>query len=64
LVVVAARQDRLFPPATVESYYAMAGEPKKLLWTETSHVGNETPDIVTAVLELLTAYLDDEATAI
>ena len=63
LLVVAARQDRLFPPATVERYYALAGEPKKLLWTETSHVGNKTPDIVTVVLEVLSAYLDGESTA-
>ena len=60
LVVVAARHDRSFPPACVETYFARAGEPKTLLWTETTHVGNQTPDIVAAVLELITAYIDAE----
>jgi len=58
LVVVAARQDRQFPPASVEAFYARAGEPKRLMWTETGHVGNRKAEIVTAVLELITAYLD------
>ena len=60
LVVVAARHDRSFPPACVEAYFARAGEPKTLFWTETTHVGNQTPDIVAAVLELITAYIDAE----
>jgi hypothetical protein len=58
LVVVAARGDRQFPPACVEAWYARAGEPKTLLWTDTGHVGSRKPDVVAAVLELLTAYLD------
>ena len=58
LVVVAARDDRRFPPACVEAFYARAGEPKRLLWTETGHVGNSKADIVAVVLEQITAYLD------
>jgi hypothetical protein len=59
LVVVAARHDRSFPAAGVEAYFARAGEPKRLLWTETSHVGAGKPDVVAEVLRQLTAYLGD-----
>jgi hypothetical protein len=60
LVVVAARHDHSFPPASVEAYFARAGAPKTLLWTETTHVGNQKLDIVAAVLELLATYVDAE----
>lgn len=59
LLVIGARHDRSFPPASVEAYFARAGEPKRLLWTETSHVGARKSDIVDEVLKQLAAYLEE-----
>jgi hypothetical protein len=64
LVVVAARQDRSFPAASVEAFYARAGEPKRLLWTDTGHVGNSKAEIVAVVAEQITAYLEAELPAL
>ncbi len=58
LVVVAARQDRLFPPAGSQAFFARAGEPKRLLWTDTSHVGARQAEIVDEILRLLAGYLN------
>jgi hypothetical protein len=58
LVVVAARHDRNFPAAGVEAYFARAGEPKRLVWTDTGHVGARKADVVEAVLGELAVYLD------
>jgi len=58
LVVVAARHDRDFPPAAVEAFFARAGEPKRLLWTDTGHVGARKADVVEEVLQQLAVYLD------
>lgn len=57
LVVIAARNDRQFPPDAVLAFFANARQPKQLLWTNTVHVGARNRQVVDAVLAQLDAYL-------
>lgn len=58
LLVIAARDDRLFPPWAVVAFFHRARQPKKLLWTNTGHVGARNRQVVDAVLDELNAELE------
>jgi hypothetical protein len=57
LVVIAARDDRHFPADAVRAFFARAGDPKELRWTDTPHVGVGKRDVVQALLAEIEAYL-------
>lgn len=57
LLVIAGRDDWRFPPEAVVAFFHRARQPKKLVWTNTGHVGVRNRKIVDAVMSELTAYL-------
>ena len=57
LLVIAARDDRRFPPAAVIAFFNRAGQPKELRWTKTAHVGVGNLPAVDAVIAELNAVL-------
>jgi len=59
LVMLASRNDHYFPVASVQELYDRAGEPKRLVWTTTEHVGTRKTALVANVL----ARLDGELAA-
>ena len=64
LLIIAARDDRHFPPRAVIAFFNRAGQPKELRWTNTAHVGVRSPRVVDAVIAELNAYLrSDEGQA-
>jgi hypothetical protein len=50
LVIVGAREDERTPAGQIELLYELAGEPKRLRWTEGNHI---EPDRVEIIAELL-----------
>jgi hypothetical protein len=61
VLLIATRRDRHFPVASVEALYAAAHSPKRLVWTETDHVGASKTEIVEAIVAQIEAYLDETA---
>jgi len=57
LIVIAARDDRHFPPEAVVAFFNRARQPKELHWTNTAHVGVRNRRVVDAVMAELNAYL-------
>ena len=57
LVIIAAREDRNFPPEAIVSFYDLARQPKELRWTESVHVGVRNRRVVEMVLAELEEYL-------
>ena len=55
--MVSSRRDKYFSVAAVQALYDRAGEPKKLIWTDTEHVGVRKADIVKELVRLIEAYL-------
>jgi dienelactone hydrolase len=52
LVVIGAREDERTPPGQVERLFALAGEPKRLRYTQGMHVEPDRPDIVAELLQI------------
>jgi hypothetical protein len=59
--LIAARDDRYFPPECIMALYDAAGEPKSLTWTETQHVRTRRPDIIAEVGALIEELLRADA---
>ena len=57
-IMIAARDDRYFPESTTLDLYALAGEPKSLIWTETGHVSRHS-DTIDRILELVDLRLEE-----
>ncbi len=57
LVMVAARDDERFPPASTTALYERAGEPKRLTWTESSHVRSRNRPLVDELVAHIEAAL-------
>lgn len=58
VLVIASRRDKYFPVASVEALAAAAGEPQRIVWTDTDHVGASKAAIVAAVMAEIERYLD------
>ena len=57
LLIIAARNDRRFPPQAVLAFYNHALQPKELRWTDTVHVGKRNRQVVNIIMAELNAYL-------
>lgn len=57
LLMIATRQDRHFPVSSVEAVYDAAAEPKRIVWTETEHVGAAKAGIVESIMVEVDRYL-------
>jgi hypothetical protein len=53
VVVIGAREDERTPAGQTEALFALAGEPKELMWTDGAHVEPDRIEIVRSLLELL-----------
>ncbi|MEZ5331359.1 MAG: alpha/beta hydrolase [Thermoanaerobaculia bacterium] len=60
LLVIASRRDPYFPVASVEELLAAARAPKRIVWTDTAHVGASKSEIVASIMAEIEAYLDEE----
>lgn len=61
VLLIATRRDRHFPVASVEALYEAAHSPKRIVWTDTDHVGASKTEIVEAIVAQIEAYLDETA---
>ncbi len=52
VLIVGARADERTPAGQSERLYEMAGEPKRLRWTEGGHIEPDRPDIIIALLRI------------
>jgi fermentation-respiration switch protein FrsA (DUF1100 family) len=59
LMMVSSRRDKYFSAAGVQALFDRAGEPKKLIWTDTEHVGARKVEIVKELVGLIEAYLGE-----
>ncbi len=59
LWLLASRNDRYFPPSSVQSLYDRAGEPKRLQWTDTEHVGAKKASLVAEIVRQVEVHLDE-----
>lgn len=57
LVILAASNDRYFPPESAQSLYDRAKEPKKIFWMTTSHVRAKKSETLDAILSSLKTHL-------
>ncbi|MDD2763643.1 MAG: alpha/beta hydrolase family protein [Opitutaceae bacterium] len=60
LVVIGAQNDERLPRPMVEHLYAVAGNPKELIWTEGGHINPERPAIVRQLLEIVRNRIGQE----
>lgn len=60
VAVVGADSDEQMPRASVEGLYALAGEPKELLWSQGGHVSTRRLDIVRQLLDLVRARIGEQ----
>ena len=63
VAVVGAGSDEQMPRASVEGLYALASEPKVLLWSEGGHVSTKRLDIVRQLLDLVRARIEADQPA-
>jgi len=61
VLLIASRRDKYFPAASVEALHAAAADPKRLVWTDTDHVGASKPEIVATIMAEIETYLDETA---
>jgi hypothetical protein len=57
--LLASRQDRYFPVSSVQALYDRAGEPKRLQWTDTEHVGAKKTSLVAEIVRQVEIHLDE-----
>jgi len=60
LTILATRNDRYFPVASVQALYDRAGQPKRLLWTDSEHVGARQRELVAVILSELERRLAED----
>jgi len=53
VVIIGARDDERTPAGQTETLFALAGEPKELLWTDGAHIEPDRSEIVNRLLRLL-----------
>jgi dienelactone hydrolase len=53
LIVIGAMDDERLPRHMVKRLYAVAGEPKELIWTEGGHINPDQPEIVRQLLQIV-----------
>ena len=58
LLLIAGREDPILPVANVEALYALAGEPKQIVWTQSGHVHAKDTDLVAHIIGQLEQYLE------
>lgn len=58
VLLIASRRDKYFPAASVEALAGAAGDPKKVVWTDTDHVGASKTEIVASIVAEIESYLD------
>ena len=58
LVMIAARDDKIFPIETVKILYARAREPKEMIWTESGHVRSKDTDLIADIVRQIDRYLE------
>ncbi|MBI4178147.1 hypothetical protein HY522_01820 [bacterium] len=56
LTILAAKNDRYFPPESAQSLYDRAKPPKGLIWMESPHVRSKKSETVDAILHSLKNY--------
>jgi fermentation-respiration switch protein FrsA (DUF1100 family) len=61
VLLIASRRDKYFPAASVEALHAAAADPKRIVWTDTDHVGASKPEIVATIMAEIETYLDETA---
>lgn len=52
LVIIGAREDERTPTGQTELLYALAGEPKRLRWTDGEHIEPDRPAIIAELLQI------------
>ena len=52
MLIIGARNDERTPAGQAELLYELAGEPKKLRFTEGEHIETDRPEIVEALLRI------------
>jgi dienelactone hydrolase len=52
LVIIGAREDERTPAGQTEMLFALAGEPKRLRWTEGNHIEPDRTEIIEALLRI------------
>ena len=52
LVIIGAREDERTPAGQTELLYALAGEPKRLRWTDGEHIEPDRPAIIAELLQI------------
>lgn len=57
VVVIGAAEDEQMPRSSVEGLFALAGEPRELLWSEGGHVHTDRLEIVRQLLEIVRARI-------
>jgi hypothetical protein len=60
LTILASRRDPTFPAASAQALYDSAREPKRLLWTDTEHVGARKQELVADIVRVVEAHLAGE----
>ncbi len=58
LVMIAARDDKIFPIETIKILYARAREPKEMIWTESGHVRSKDTDLIADIVRQIDRYLE------
>ena len=56
VVIIGARDDERTPAGQTEALFALAGEPKELLWTDGAHIEPDRREIVSRLLSLLQVH--------
>lgn len=57
LVMIAARDESILPRASIDKLFAAAGEPKRLIWTDTDHVRSRHADTVERIVRQIEHYM-------
>ncbi len=52
LVIIGAREDERTPAGQTETLFALAGEPKRLRWTDGAHIEPDRPAIIAELLQI------------
>lgn len=58
VVIVGARADERTPAGQAERLFELAGEPKRLRWTEGKHIEPDRPEIIAALLQIADEEFD------
>lgn len=61
LVVIAARDETMLPKSSTEKLYARAGEPKRLIWTESDHVRSRESQTIERIVREIDRYMNETA---